>query len=273
MEAASPIAFRSHTASVRQGHVIPANRRRVVGPLRVAVTTRAGGTIRAINLSKAILATIFVVVWLVTSFATFAFATRALPQEPPAPPGVEVRVERCATVSADKFNDKLKVRRKLGGPAPKKWASKPVCVRPHLRRVQAQIKRLKRVPATYPGWDRAQGRVVQTAIVKAKAMRAKCRHMLSMLQAGIVESHLRDLDHGHADSIGWLQQRPSMGWDFAGDVAMAAWDFLRRAPRADKGQSPGRLAQAIQRSAFPDKYDRQFGPANRILRRAVPACR
>ena len=182
-------------------------------------------------------------------------------------------VTTCQTVSAKQFNRALETRRKLGGRTPKQFAHKPVCIRPHYRKVRADIKRLRRVPHSYPNLDGHQSHVVYLAVTKAKSMRAKCRHMLAMLEAGIVESHLRDLNYGDADSVGWLQQRPSMGWRHAGNVAMAAWDFLRRAPRADKGQSPGLVAQAVQRSGFPHKYDQQARPASRILHRAVPACR
>lgn len=105
-------------------------------------------------------------------------------------------------------------------------------------------------------------------------MRSSCTQMLAMLEAGLVESHLRNLNHGHLDSVGWLQQRPSMGWKYAKNIVMAAWDFLQRAKRADKrGQSAGRLAQAVQRSKYPGKYDLEFKRANRILLRAVPRCR
>lgn len=196
---------------------------------------------------------------------------KPLVEKPGAVP-LDPKLKTCKSIPAGDFNRLLKIRKRLGGPSPKKWASKPVCVRPHVLRIRADIKRLKRVPKTYPGWSRHSGWVVHTAIKKAKRMGATCKTMLAMIEAGIVESKLRDLNYGHADSIGWLQQRPSMGWRYAGNVAMAAWDFLRRAMRLNQSQSAGSLAQAVQRSAFPHKYDQERGRATRILKRAVPRC-
>lgn len=53
----------------------------------------------------------------------------------------------CSTVSAKRFNAALKTRRQLGGKAPRKYAHKPVCIRPDYRRVRAQIKRLRKAEA------------------------------------------------------------------------------------------------------------------------------
>ena len=65
---------------------------------------------------------------------------------PGAGPGHDV-APTCTTVSAKTFNKALRTRRELGGKKPKQFAHKPVCVRPDYRRVQAQIKRLKRAEA------------------------------------------------------------------------------------------------------------------------------
>jgi len=88
------------------------------------------------------------------------------------------------------------------------------------------------------------------------------------LQAGMTESRLRNLDHGDRDSLGIFQMRPSTGWGgFAqlqdveyqvnafyggaefppgnpGLLDVPGWDQMR----------PGDAAQAIERSAFPDRY-------------------
>ncbi|HEY3262823.1 MAG TPA: C40 family peptidase [Pseudonocardiaceae bacterium] len=88
------------------------------------------------------------------------------------------------------------------------------------------------------------------------------------LQAGMTESRLRNLDHGDRDSLGIFQMRPSQGWgsivqlqdvgyeinafyggaDFppgnAGLLDVPGWEQLR----------PGDAAQAVERSAFPDRY-------------------
>src|SRR5690349_2194319 len=74
----------------------------------------------------------------------------------------------------------------------------------------------------------------------------------ALLEAGIVESGLRNLNYWDRDSLGPLQQRPSQGWQNARDPYKAALDFIRQAqPIAGKYGTAGQLAQAVQRSAFP----------------------
>ena len=77
------------------------------------------------------------------------------------------------------------------------------------------------------------------------------------------ESRLRNLDYGDRDSLGLFQQRPSQGWGTEAQVqdpAYAAgkfYDWLVTVP----GWETGRLtdvAQAVQRSAFPEAYE-QWG--------------
>jgi len=83
--------------------------------------------------------------------------------------------------------------------------------------------------------------------------------MLSAFETAIVESGIRNLPGGDRDSAGVFQQRPSQGWgSFAQvtDVAYAANTYFRRAIDADNsGLSAGQLAQSVQRSAYPLKYD------------------
>ena len=73
------------------------------------------------------------------------------------------------------------------------------------------------------------------------------------------ESRLTNLGYGDADSLGAFQQRPSMGWGTAEqvmDVSYAAgifYDHLLKIP----GWQTMRVteaAQAVQRSAFPERY-------------------
>ena len=73
------------------------------------------------------------------------------------------------------------------------------------------------------------------------------------------ESSLRNLDYGDADSLGLFQQRPSQGWGTP-DQIMDPWysagkfyDALVKVP--DWQSKPiGDVAQAVQRSAYPDAY-------------------
>ena len=102
--------------------------------------------------------------------------------------------------------------------------------------------------------------------------------MLAMFEAGWVESHMNNLNCGHADSVGVFQQRPSMGWcdpaKLCRDVKHATNKFLDQAIPNDKknpGYSAGELAQSVQRSGYPGRYDQAKDKANKLLSEASGA--
>ncbi|MFJ5993350.1 hypothetical protein [Lentzea sp. NPDC092896] len=96
--------------------------------------------------------------------------------------------------------------------------------------------------------------------------------MLAGFEAGWVESHMNNLDCGDADSLGVFQQRPSMGWgapEQIMDVSYAAGRFFEYAVRVDRPDlSAGRLADAVQRSCCPERYDQAEARAGSMLRQA-----
>jgi hypothetical protein len=113
----------------------------------------------------------------------------------------------------------------------------------------------------------ASGNVVRLALAQAKRMHASPKVTLALIEAGLVESNLRNLDYGDRDSLGYLQQRPSQGWRCPRNITCATWDFLRRAiPLEDQYPTAGRLAQAVQRSAYPLRYDQAEGRALKVIR-------
>jgi hypothetical protein len=77
------------------------------------------------------------------------------------------------------------------------------------------------------------------------------------------ESRLRNLDYGDRDSLGLFQQRPSAGWGTAEQVqdpvyaANKFYDHLLAIPGWDTGRLTD-VAQAVQRSGFPEAYE-QWG--------------
>lgn len=83
------------------------------------------------------------------------------------------------------------------------------------------------------------------------------------------ESGIRNLDYGHADSIGLFQQRPSTGWGTVEQI-MDPWystrEFYRAMERIDDWETRdlNDVAQAVQRSAFPEAY-RDHVPDARTL--------
>lgn len=113
--------------------------------------------------------------------------------------------------------------------------------------------------------------IARTIIDVAKKLGASRKVMLAAIETAIVESGIRNLNYGDRDSLGVFQQRPSQGWGTPAQVTnvrYAATQFLRRAiPIAKKYGTAGQLAQAVQRSAFPAKYDQVKAQAISILRK------
>jgi hypothetical protein len=81
------------------------------------------------------------------------------------------------------------------------------------------------------------------------------------LATALQESKLVNVEYGDLDSVGLFQQRPSQGWGSERqilDPRYAAGKFYDRLVRVPKWrQRPlSEVAQAVQRSAFPDAYAR-----------------
>lgn len=79
------------------------------------------------------------------------------------------------------------------------------------------------------------------------------------LQAGMTESRLRNVPYGDRDSLGIFQMRPSMGWGTPEQIldpnysVNKFYDVLLSVPGWEE-MRPGDAAQAVERSAFPDRY-------------------
>ncbi len=75
------------------------------------------------------------------------------------------------------------------------------------------------------------------------------------------ESGLRNIDYGDRDSLGLFQQRPSQGWGTEAQVqdpdyaAGIFYDRLVAVPGWDSGRLT-EVAQAVQRSGFPEAYQK-----------------
>lgn len=106
----------------------------------------------------------------------------------------------------------------------------------------------------------------------ARNMNASSKQLLALFEAGLVESGLRNLNYGDRDSLGFLQQRAS--WGSAAqrmNPAYATKAFINKAKRVDRGSySAGELAQAVQVSAFPDRYDKRAADAAAVINRESP---
>ncbi|SDF29954.1 hypothetical protein SAMN05660485_03021 [Blastococcus fimeti] len=87
------------------------------------------------------------------------------------------------------------------------------------------------------------------------------RAIVIALATAMQESTLRNLDYGDRDSLGLFQQRPSQGWgtpEQVQDPVYAAgifYDRLVQVPAWDAGRLTD-VAQTVQRSAFPEAYQK-----------------
>jgi hypothetical protein len=101
--------------------------------------------------------------------------------------------------------------------------------------------------------------VARTICSVLDQFRADAKVRLAAFEAAIVESGVHNLSYGDRDSLGVYQQRPSVGaWGTAAqimDPSHAAMMFITTAEAKEGGQSAGQLAQDVQVSAYPDRYD------------------
>jgi hypothetical protein len=113
--------------------------------------------------------------------------------------------------------------------------------------------------------------VTQTVHQVGTSMGASPKVMLAGFEAGWVESHMNNLPCGDQDSLGVFQQRPSQGWgtpEQIMDVTYAATQFFTQAIHNEPLHpelSAGLLAQTVQRSCCPERYDEAEGKANEML--------
>lgn len=160
---------------------------------------------------------------------------------------------------------KLKTNRKgfVTTPAVRQTAST-------IKRIESKARR-RRSTAPLPGLDREQAKVARTVLRRGEKARAIPREKLAAIETGLVESNLRNLSYGDADSKGFRQERTSQYGDGPQGPTnvKAAADRLYHELRTDPGTSsattPGLLAQAAQGSAFPERYDEQAPQARAII--------
>ncbi|MEV0610253.1 VCBS repeat-containing protein [Polymorphospora rubra] len=102
--------------------------------------------------------------------------------------------------------------------------------------------------------------------------------MLAGFEAGWVESHMNNLPCGDKSSLGVFQQRHDFGWgtpEQIMDPVYASTQFFVRAVDCDRrnpGYTAGQVAQCVQRSGFPTRYDQSEAKARSLLaeaRRAI----
>lgn len=114
----------------------------------------------------------------------------------------------------------------------------------------------------------ADMKVANTAYAQAKKLKASSKVILALFEAAFVESGVRNLNHGDRDSVGFLQQRPSQGWPDPTNVVVATTSFVNKAKKLEgKYDSSAKLAQAVQVSAFPERYGQASSAATSLLKK------
>lgn len=112
-------------------------------------------------------------------------------------------------------------------------------------------------------WRGADQNVVKGFVLALTETKAPRKFWLALFEAGIVEANLKNPHRGDLDSVGSLQQRP--GWGTLAhrmDPHRAALEFLAEARKMDrKMYMSGKLAQAVQRSGFPLRYQQAYPAA------------
>jgi hypothetical protein len=92
---------------------------------------------------------------------------------------------------------------------------------------------------------------------------------LAAFEAAIVESGVHNLRYGDLDSLGVYQQRWTVrSWGTVEQILNpehAAMMFITNAIRKNGGQSAGQLAQDVQISKYPDRYDAVAEQAHGML--------
>ncbi len=107
--------------------------------------------------------------------------------------------------------------------------------------------------------------IAGTSIRRGLAPRAASIALATAYQ----ESGIRNLDYGHADSLGLFQQRPSKGWGTEEQV-MDPWyssnAFYKAMEQVKDWETRdiNDVAQAVQRSAYPDAYRRHVPNARTL---------
>ncbi|RLK25456.1 FG-GAP repeat protein [Micromonospora sp. M71_S20] len=109
----------------------------------------------------------------------------------------------------------------------------------------------------------------------ARAHNVNDKVMLSAFEAGWVESHMNNLPCGDKSSLGVFQQRWDYGWgtpEQIMDPVYASTQYITRAIVCDRNNpryTAGQVAQCVQRSGFPDRYDQVATKARTLLNEAV----
>lgn len=121
-------------------------------------------------------------------------------------------------------------------------------------------------------WSAEQTANAQTIVEIAVGRALPRRAAVIAVATAIVESQLNNVTYGDRDSLGLFQQRPSQGWGSPATIlnpALATATFYDRLLQVPgwAGMPAGVAEQAVQRSAFPERYAPAEIPAAALVER------
>lgn len=147
---------------------------------------------------------------------------------------------------------------------------------PEVRKVGGELRQLRkkarRSNAPLPGLGPEESKVARKVLRTGKKKGATRKELLAAAETGLVESGFKNLGYGDADSEGWRQERTSIyGTAEPRNVKAGAANFFSESVTdtggtRGRGMTAGELAQAIQGSAYPERYDERKPEAAAILK-------
>lgn len=161
----------------------------------------------------------------------------------------------------------------IGGEEAPRFPEVVVPLNPAYRGRAQQLAAYAAQATGVPGF--AEGGVIDAFRGAIKQTGAGPKASLALWMAGIVESGLRNLTWGDRDSLGALQVREGIhGRALAMNPFASAMAFLTRGftgrggaiSLADNFHTAGQVAQAVQGSRFPDRYDAVRGQAEQYMK-------
>lgn len=108
-----------------------------------------------------------------------------------------------------------------------------------------------------------QEQIANTQAVLAAVPNATSIEQVALVEAGLVESGMRNLPSGDQDSAGIFQERPSQGWTNVTNIQDATRQML--AHFNTSLTDAGAMAQSGERSAFPARYDQMQSQALQLM--------
>lgn len=116
------------------------------------------------------------------------------------------------------------------------------------------------------GYGSHQQSVINRIVAVGTEMGMSDEDITIAIATCLVETQCKELTESESDrdSRGPFQQRPSQGWTDSKDTTIQAKAFFEKL-RDAVGDTPGARAQDVQRSAYPERYDKRMSEAETIM--------